>query len=251
MDYSTGIVGTEKRRISLRCMQEAMYVKPKRGIPKNKTGTPHESRIRRSLENLKKLGVIEQIDHSIYLIFKLPLAISDKSVRKIPDGNSTPLTDAKSDVRKMPKNPGVSRDSVVNDRQPDAYPDTPKIAYPDTPPVSVIKNKSLKAYVHSRFDEFWKIYPRKENKKKAHAIWERRQLDLKADLIINDVILRMEKHEPWKDKQYIPHATTYLNGERWEDEIRECEDRRYQSSNKQNSVTVAIANILRSREKAH
>ncbi len=136
MDYSTGIVGGVKRRISLRCMQEAMYVKPKRGIPANKTGTPHESKIRRSLENLKAHGIIDQIPHKMYLIFHLPLAIRDKSVQKIPDANSTPITDANLDTLKTASRPDTARVEALKHAEADANLDTPKTSIPDTPPVS-------------------------------------------------------------------------------------------------------------------
>lgn len=72
----------------------------------------------------------------------------------------------------------------------------------------------------SRFDEFWKEYPCKEAKKKAKAIWLRNKLDLKADMIIADVVKRKACHKKWLEG-YVPHPTTYLNGERWTDEITE------------------------------
>lgn len=69
-----------------------------------------------------------------------------------------------------------------------------------------------------RFEEFWQAYPRKENKKKALEIWKRKKLVEKADVIIADVKLRSTSHKSWLEG-IIPHATTYLNGSRWEDEI--------------------------------
>lgn len=74
--------------------------------------------------------------------------------------------------------------------------------------------------IETNFEKFWKLYPRHENRKKAKAIWERKKLDSIAEVIIADVIKRKEKHLPWQDKQFIPHATTYLNGERWQDEVQ-------------------------------
>jgi len=69
-----------------------------------------------------------------------------------------------------------------------------------------------------RFEDFWDVWPRKTNKKKAKDVWKRRKLDARAEMIIGDVMERVEHHRPWQDG-YIPHATTYLNGDRWEDEI--------------------------------
>jgi len=68
------------------------------------------------------------------------------------------------------------------------------------------------------FDQFWDAYPKKKNKKKAKQIWTSRKLDSMADYLINDVILKSQKDRSWLEG-YAPNPTTYLNGDRWEDEI--------------------------------
>lgn len=70
----------------------------------------------------------------------------------------------------------------------------------------------------SRFDEFWQAYPSKRDKKKARDKWKSKRLDAKADEIISDVKTRISKDRQWREG-YIPLPTTYLNGERWEDEL--------------------------------
>jgi len=70
----------------------------------------------------------------------------------------------------------------------------------------------------SAFEQFWNVYPKKKNKKKAQQIWTSRKLDSMADQLINDVILKTQKDRSWLDG-YAPYPTTYLNGDRWEDEI--------------------------------
>lgn len=69
-----------------------------------------------------------------------------------------------------------------------------------------------------RFAEFWKLYPRDEGKKKARDVWDRKKLNRIADTIIADVVKRKVQHGQWLDG-ICPHATTYLNGERWNDAI--------------------------------
>jgi len=69
------------------------------------------------------------------------------------------------------------------------------------------------------FDDFWQAYPEKRNKKKAREIWQRKKLDDQAGRLIEDVKTRIAKDRQWIDG-FIPHATTYLNGERWEDEMK-------------------------------
>jgi len=70
------------------------------------------------------------------------------------------------------------------------------------------------------FDEFWAAYPRKQDKKKARAKWGRLSLSVKQT-ILDDIQTRFQGIE----KRFIPMPTTYINGERWEDEIIKPEDR--------------------------
>ncbi len=67
------------------------------------------------------------------------------------------------------------------------------------------------------FNNFWKEYPRKENKKKAQEIWKSKNLDKKFNEIIS-FISKAKKTDRWK-QGIVPHPTTFLNGERWEDEL--------------------------------
>lgn len=70
----------------------------------------------------------------------------------------------------------------------------------------------------SRFDEFWSAYPSKKGKKPALDLWKRKRLDNKADDLIADVKLRNSSDRKWING-FIPNASTYLNQERWNDEI--------------------------------
>ena len=71
-----------------------------------------------------------------------------------------------------------------------------------------------------RFDEWWNEYPKKIEKKKALAIWKRRKLDSIADQIIADTIARPSQCAKWK-AGFICNPTTYLNGDRWNDEYEQ------------------------------
>jgi len=80
------------------------------------------------------------------------------------------------------------------------------------------KRRATATGIHVRFEEFWKQYPRREAKAKALAIWMKHKLDQHADAIIADVAARIADPRQWTDPQFIPHATTYLNQQRWRDE---------------------------------
>lgn len=69
-----------------------------------------------------------------------------------------------------------------------------------------------------RFEDWWAIYPAKRKKKEAREVWKRKNLDTRADELIADVQRREAEDRQWLEG-YIPHPTTYLRGERWEDEI--------------------------------
>jgi len=72
------------------------------------------------------------------------------------------------------------------------------------------------------FDHFWRRYPLKKGKKAAQKAWNNiewsKQRAGMCDFIIRDVVTRIEEDRQWI-AGYIPHASTYLNGARWEDEI--------------------------------
>lgn len=86
------------------------------------------------------------------------------------------------------------------------------------------KEKELKSIVHPEaardddFDEFWKQYPNKKNRKAALQKWRRLPADTRK-LILERLPRQIREDVQWQNKQYVPLATTYLNNERWEDEI--------------------------------
>lgn len=71
--------------------------------------------------------------------------------------------------------------------------------------------------------EFWAAYPRHTARKDALKAFGR----LKPSRERLDALLAIlaQQKATWKDKAFIPHAATWLNGARWEDEMIEgkCE----------------------------
>jgi hypothetical protein len=70
----------------------------------------------------------------------------------------------------------------------------------------------------TRFDEFWHVWPKKRLKKDSRKVWKIRSLDDKADMIIADVRKRVKSDKQWREG-FVPNPTTYLRGDRWEDEM--------------------------------
>lgn len=88
----------------------------------------------------------------------------------------------------------------------------------DTEPSVTERNRQPSAQQAARFDDFWSVYPHKRGKKPSQAKWKAKRLDAQADAIIADVQRRIAGDERWL-RGVIPDPLTYLNQERWEDEL--------------------------------
>ncbi|MFW9929143.1 MAG: helix-turn-helix domain-containing protein [Candidatus Thorarchaeota archaeon] len=92
---------------------------------------------------------------------------------------------------------------------------------------SVEKTKRTKI-IQKKFEEFWELYPRKKKKepslKKFHSKcnWDEK--------IADEIIEGLKKQLPFllkqkkKDIHFIPHPSTWLNQERWKDEVYDQEN---------------------------
>jgi hypothetical protein len=87
---------------------------------------------------------------------------------------------------------------------------------------NTLKNEKNEKNVYAQtFDEFWKVYPRKDAKKKALKAFTSLKPSNELFQSILTHVLKMSKTEKWleNDGMYIPYASSYLNGHRWEDEV--------------------------------
>ena len=80
------------------------------------------------------------------------------------------------------------------------------------------KTHRSSADASDRFKDFWDAYPKKVKKAESLKVWKSKRLNGKADEIIEDVNLRKRSDRRWLDG-FRPDPTTYLRGERWNDEI--------------------------------
>jgi hypothetical protein len=80
------------------------------------------------------------------------------------------------------------------------------------------KKTSSKPAASTEFDTFWKDYPRKIGKEAARKAFAKalRLTDF-AKIMEGVVTLRMEV--AGKDPKFTPHAATWLNAGRWDDEV--------------------------------
>jgi len=81
-----------------------------------------------------------------------------------------------------------------------------------------IRSKKPRLTGSAEFNKFWMVYPRKVNKGLAMKAWEKAASKAAPALIIAAV-------ESWKNSKdfpepdFIPHPSSWLNGERWSDEL--------------------------------
>lgn len=69
------------------------------------------------------------------------------------------------------------------------------------------------------FDQFWLAYPRKKDKGHARRAWKKAVKTTDPALLIHAAVnFRQWCEQDGTDAQFIPHASTWLNGERWNDE---------------------------------
>lgn len=91
------------------------------------------------------------------------------------------------------------------------------------PPLSLPQATETAAAAAALFDRFWAVFPRKDDKKNA----KRAFLRLKPDeALLAQLLAALEKQKrsrQWLDAggRYIPLASTWLNGERWNDQMSE------------------------------
>lgn len=72
-----------------------------------------------------------------------------------------------------------------------------------------------------RFNVFWPIYPRKVAKPAALKAWKAQSIDSqeKMDRVMAGLKKHIELEWPGKERQHIPHPSTWLNQKRWEDDL--------------------------------
>jgi len=84
-----------------------------------------------------------------------------------------------------------------------------------SPSPSPIKHMSNKL---DGFDAWYKLYPRKVARAAAERAWAKAVKKVEAEKIVAGLEHQLSALKA-KDKEYIPHPATWLNQERWDDEV--------------------------------
>ena len=140
----------------------------------------------------------------------IPLAADSMSCRNhdAPDTESVAISAS--------TGPSVHMHRTLCPDAPDTESNDLSITYPR--PSKEQKHVQTELITANRFEEFWKVYPRREAKASAEKSWTRQGLDGVADRIVEDVTARVADAGQWTERKFTPLPATYLNGQRWEDE---------------------------------
>ena len=92
--------------------------------------------------------------------------------------------------------------------------DSPKPSKePSNEPIILVRSIDV---VVEQFDKFWEKYPRKTAKVPARRAFPRALLKISFEELMEKLDYFIDVHKHTK-KQFLPHASTWLNQERWHD----------------------------------
>ena len=123
----------------------------------------------------------------------------------------------------MSENPTSENPTQLNTKLINYLNNTPPIVHPtgetpDSPRRRSRKPKEAPDWKPERFEKFWEAYPKGKSKQAAIRAWDALKPD---DSVLHAMALGLMRDmgsDQWKDPHYIPHASTWINQRRWEDE---------------------------------
>ena len=198
-----------------------------------------ERSVSRLVKSLEEAGHIElrytpdardgHPTRSIYQVLQAP-PLTAKNGNKVIDKNVYPL---------LPKKSG----SNVLDNIYINPPQAPQGGQACQPAKRASKRaaKSTPDWKPERFEGFWKFYPRGEGRQAAVRAWDRLRPDDQTVDRIAAALVTQKQTDEWRRGIGIPHASTYLNQRRWEDEQRDTTQR--EAAPAENDGTVDLSGL--------
>jgi hypothetical protein len=86
-------------------------------------------------------------------------------------------------------------------------------------------NREQGAVPRDFFEGWWKEYPRKIKKEKAWEAWQRLGIGSQMLPKMIETLRTQKASKEWTEEggKFVPHPTTYLNQQRWTDELSDAE----------------------------
>lgn len=165
--------------------------------------------IRAAIEELEEAGYVRRSQKHAengrfvgneYVIYESPLPENPSAV--------FPLTENTAQINKDILNTKLYTPPIV----------PPQGETPEKPRRRSRKTKEAPDWKPERFEKFWEAYPKGKSKQAAISAWDALKPD---DSMLHAMALGLMRDmgsDQWKDPHYIPHASTWINQRRWEDE---------------------------------
>lgn len=182
------------------CMATDKYIADRIGLRKDSIRNLMQKLELKNLIRRETTKTAKGTYRRIYLTWRTPPAASDNATRSA--GDSRPVASADATGASVGRYPAAPDNATKRE---------------------IDKEKSEKEILLlSGFEKFWQTYPNKKAKKKALEKWMRMEPSPElAEKIIAGVEAAKKTHQWKKDNgDFIPHPTTYLNQERWNDELK-------------------------------
>lgn len=161
-----------------------------------------ESTVYRWLSKLQKCGYIatQQMDKNGLIVGRRITLISEPSAPSQKSEDVLPKTSTASSQKEEDYN---RKNNLIKNNTP----------LPPTGEAGALADRE------KLFETFWARYPRKADKKKARRAWGKiKHLD-KLFPQLMETLERQKQTEQWAVRGIIPLPSTWLNGERWEDDL--------------------------------
>ena len=173
--------------------------------------------VRNALRLYIHLGLIYKDDNGCLSIADYENLVGSESgsaerVRRFRNSKALHCNDDVTDMKRISNE--LSNTDIDIDKEIDIDTDTDKeVINTNISCIEVLSKKEM------WFESFWEIYPKHQDKKKAKQKFLKLCTDEKKYQEIMDGLRNVLPMWAKKDNKYIPMPTTWLNGERWNDEV--------------------------------
>ena len=166
-----------------------------------------ERTVRRHLDALEAAGLISRETRGRGRLYHLNIASTP--VRESGNGQSKPVRESTVGGR------NTGQRVHCRDATPDSLSKTP--VRESGRSLTVKNRKESDSINDAEFDTWWEHVPRKAGKGQARPAYKKARKKTDADTLLAG-IQRYAESVKTRDRQYVAHPATWLNGERWLDE---------------------------------
>src|SRR4030067_141813 len=182
------------------------------------SGKAGRDKVYRMLKEAEKFGYIKperdrkeagKFDRQLYLVSDDPQSLIERVAQEIHD--------LEHGGQPLPENPEADKRNINNNNIPPIVPPADN----STPPAKPKRGRSNvpDQYPHD-FEEFWKVYPRREGKADACRAWQRLTLQQKRKAYValksQLTVLKTRMSDPHGN--FCPHPATWINDGRFDDD---------------------------------